>query len=82
MRTALRLSGLSLALFIASRVIAGRDNVLSEDATFGSGGCSISSRDLKAHNARRGEALLGSLTILVVGGRMMRRRVIDRRSII
>lgn len=53
-----------------------------DPAAASSRGCAMSPRDLRAHDARRGEALLSGLTMLVVGGRMLRRRVIDRRSMI
>lgn len=50
-------------------------------ASDSSGGCSLSPRDLRAHDARRGELLLGMLTLVVFAARafsMRRRRSITR----
>jgi hypothetical protein len=43
------------------------------------GSCSLSQRDLKPHDPRRGEAFIGGLTILYFVGRSLQRRVIDGR---
>jgi uncharacterized membrane protein YhaH (DUF805 family) len=38
----------------------------------------ITGRDLRLHDARRGEQLMMLFTIVAVGGRLLRRRVVGR----
>jgi hypothetical protein len=38
----------------------------------------LTARDLRPHDARRGEQLMMLFTLVAVGGRMLRRRVVGR----
>lgn len=72
---------LAATLLLASCTGTQDRNETTAEVSHVSHGCALSPRDLRAHDARRGEALLGGITAVVLLGRMLSRRTSPRDSL-